>query len=63
MAVVLYLLTAITFFMGSGFFSVAKGAIHEIEGLSCFLISAIFFSSGAIVHAVCQMRKPLPVQR
>ena len=52
MVIVLFLLAAVTFFIGCGFFAAAKSAIHEIEGLICFLISAIFLSGGAIVYVV-----------
>src|SRR5437867_4261766 len=59
MAVILFLLAMLAFFAGLLFFMIAKSAIHEIEGLLCWLISAVFLSGAAIVAAVNMRLKAL----
>jgi|VirMetMinimDraft_7_1064189.scaffolds.fasta_scaffold03543_9 hypothetical protein len=41
-------------FTAGGFlmFVIAKGAIHEIEGLLCFLMSLVSFSASFIMDAI-----------
>ncbi len=41
---------------GISFMRAAKGAVHEIEGLICLLMSAVLFGSGAVVHAGARVR-------
>jgi len=59
MAISLFLLASLAFIAGCGFFGIAKSAIHEIEGLLCFLISAVLLTGSAIVSA-CRRAAYLP---
>lgn len=59
MVIVLVLLAVGAFLAGALFFAVAKSAIHEIEGLVCWLISAVCLSGGVIVEATHRMRREL----
>jgi hypothetical protein len=34
------------------FFSVAKSAVHEIEGLMCILIAVVCIAGGAVIGAI-----------
>lgn len=38
------------------FFSEATGAVHEIEGLVCFLGAAVFLAGSAIVGEIARLR-------
>jgi hypothetical protein len=52
MKYLLYIFSVLAFFAGFSILSQAKGAIHETESFVLFLISAVFFSSAAIVGAI-----------
>lgn len=41
---------------GALIFAAAKGAIHEIEAFVLFLISAVFFSTAAVLFAFDKMK-------
>lgn len=52
MAIFLVVLSVAAFLAGSSVLRTAKGAVHEIEALICFMVSAIFLSSGFVVAAI-----------
>jgi hypothetical protein len=49
MRIFLFILCILCFLAGLVIFAGAKSAIHEIEGLQLFLISAVFLIGAAIV--------------
>jgi hypothetical protein len=49
----------VSFLIGLCMFGLARSAIHEIAGLVCLVIAAIFFSGAAIVDALRTLRKEL----
>lgn len=52
MNVVLYIISALTCFVGLSILFTANGAIHEIEGLLFLLMGVIEFTSAAIIGAI-----------
>jgi hypothetical protein len=65
MAAVLFILSAIAVLVGLGFFSGAKSAVHEVEGLLAFTGGAILLSAACIVSAVNRvhdrLRRAFPI--
>lgn len=49
MKIVMFILAVLSVLMGCLFFAVAKSAIHEIEGLMCFIIFSISLGTGFIL--------------
>lgn len=56
MAVGLWILAAIAFINGYGFWAGAKSAIHQILGAITFLISAVLLTGGCIIIGLQQSR-------
>jgi len=52
MVALLFLLSLLAFVFGAGIFSMAKSAIHEIEGFLLFIISSILLVGAAIIEAL-----------
>lgn len=48
----LFLLSLLAFVFGAVIFSMAKSAIHEIEGFLLFIISSILLIGSAIIEAL-----------
>lgn len=59
MKILLFVLSAISFFAGVGIFSISKSAIHEIEGFILLLIAAIFLTGSSIVESINSLKKSL----
>ena len=57
MSVFLLILAILAFLFGGSILADAKSAIHEIEGFSMFLISAVCLSGAGIIEAVHRLRK------
>jgi hypothetical protein len=62
MRFILFILAVITFIFGIFFFGAAKSAIHEIEGMIVFLISAVFFTGSCICSYAAEIRKEIKLQ-
>jgi hypothetical protein len=56
-AILLLIFSALSFIAGAGVGVSAKSAIHEIEALVLFLISAVFLVGAAIVGAIFELIK------
>jgi hypothetical protein len=54
--VILITASVVSFLAGGFFFLVARSAIHEIEGLILFLISAVYFTGFVVGAAVMDLR-------
>ena len=59
MRVILLLLAGLSFLAGAGVIGGAENAIHDIEGLMLFLISAVFISGAAIVESIIITRRKI----
>ncbi|MEK6800085.1 MAG: hypothetical protein AABZ12_14065 [Planctomycetota bacterium] len=59
MRFVLLVFALVTFMVGAGILALANSAIHEIEALVLFLITAVFFSGAGVVDSVVHLRKDL----
>ena len=57
MAVILFILSLLSFLWGCLVLIGAQSAIHEIEAFVLFLISAVLLSGFAIVNAIKSLRR------
>jgi len=55
--IALLIMSIVALFMGMHFFNAAKLAIHEIEGLICFNMAAIFLVGTFILDALHKKNK------
>ncbi len=59
MRILLFILAIFALFAGATILVDAQGAIHEMEALILFLISAVFITGAGVVEAVNLLRKEM----
>ena len=57
MRMILFILAILVFLAGGAIFVGSKSAIHEIEGILLFVISAVFLSGACIIDAILLLHK------
>lgn len=57
MAPTLFILAALSFLSGFMIYVAAASSVHQILGVCMYIVAAVTFSAGGIVHAVNRLRR------
>ena len=59
MRIFLYVMVVLAFIVGGAIFASPKSSTQELDAFIVLLIAAVLFGAGAIVEAICQLRKDI----